>query len=140
MTPTDELPRRPKPLTRDMAEEVAKHFHEAYEKLAPRHDYETREASRTDWSSVPEANRELMIATAYTLLDGGWIMDLDHQETTALVEHLTETGVDIDSADFSPIHDTFKPALVTAFRKLAFWNGRHHGLTNFDMGMEEDPS
>lgn len=138
MTPGDDLARRPKPLTREHAEEVAKFFHESYEKLALKHGYETREESRTDWSQVPGVNRELMIATAYALLDGGWILNLDSNETHAVVEHLLETGVSMDAA-VSPIHDTLKPPLLTAFQKLAFANGRHHGLTNFDMGMEEDP-
>lgn len=139
MTPA-EPPRRPKPITRDMAEEVAKFFHEAYEKLAPDHGYETRQDSRTDWSQVPEANRELMIATAYALLDGGWIMNLNSDETHAVVELLTNLEVTCDGADPAklPLHASYVPALVTGFNKLAFANGRHYGLTNFDMGMEED--
>lgn len=137
---TDEPPRRPKPVTREHAEMVARRFHELYEELAPSHGYETREASRTDWSRVPPANKALMISVAYALLDQGVVIDLDHNECHALVEHLLETGCEIDTSEASPIDDAFKPHLRSAFMKLAFTNGRHYGLTNFDMGIEEDPS
>lgn len=138
MTPADEPPRRPKPITREMAEEVAQRFHEFYEQLAPQHGYETRQESRTDWSSVPEANRELMIATAYALLDTGWVMNLNHNETHAVVDALMDAGLTIDSADAVSVDDHLRPYLLPAFAKLAFANGRHYGLTNFDMGIEED--
>lgn len=141
MTPTDDhLPRRPKPINRQMAERIAENFHATYERLAPQHGYETREASRTDWSSVPENNRELMIATVYSLLDNGLITDLHHDETHAVVEALMEAGVEYDHADAVAVDESLKVPLLAAFRKLAFWNGRHYGLTNFDMGIEEDPS
>jgi hypothetical protein len=50
------------------AEEVARLFHEAYERLAPEHGYRTREASAKSWDEVPEDNRKLMIATAAEVL------------------------------------------------------------------------
>lgn len=53
------------------AEQLARRFHEAYERLAPEHSYSTREASRTEWARVPERNRRLMVAVAQELLDGG---------------------------------------------------------------------
>lgn len=46
------------------AEEIAKAFHEAYERLAPSFSYETRKASAVPWEQVPENNRQLMIAVA----------------------------------------------------------------------------
>jgi hypothetical protein len=46
------------------AEQVARLFHEAYERLAPSHGYETRKASAVPWDDVPEPNRSLMIAVA----------------------------------------------------------------------------
>ena len=55
MTPT------PDPL-RD--EDVARLFHDAYERLAPSFGYETRKASAVPWSDVPEPNRLLMVAVA----------------------------------------------------------------------------
>lgn len=45
-------------------EELARIFHEAYERLAPDFGYKTREASAVPWEEVPEANRNLMIAVA----------------------------------------------------------------------------
>lgn len=43
-------------------EDLARSFHEAYERLAPDHGYSTREESRLPWADVPEPNRSLMIA------------------------------------------------------------------------------
>jgi predicted RNA-binding protein Jag len=50
------------------AEELARFFHETYERLAPEYDYETKPESRTAWEDVPETNRKLMIATAGEVL------------------------------------------------------------------------
>lgn len=50
------------------AEELARFFHDTYERLAPEYDYETREDSRTAWEDVPESNKRLMIATAAEVL------------------------------------------------------------------------
>src|SRR5690606_27510165 len=44
--------------------EVARAFHEAYERLAPSFGYETRPESAVPWEQVPENNRRLMIAVA----------------------------------------------------------------------------
>lgn len=51
------------------AEAVARAFHETYERLAPRHGYETRRDSAVSWSRVPSANKRLMIAVAKDLLE-----------------------------------------------------------------------
>lgn len=50
------------------AEDLARLFHETYERLAPGFGYETREASRTTWELVPEQNKRLMIAVCAELL------------------------------------------------------------------------
>ena len=55
------------------AEAVAYEFHEAYERLAPEHGYETREASAKPWAEVPERNRLLMIAVVRDLAARGVI-------------------------------------------------------------------
>lgn len=52
-----------------LAEEVAKKFHENYEKLAPSYGYTTREATARPWESLPPENKGLMIATAGEVLD-----------------------------------------------------------------------
>jgi hypothetical protein len=55
------------------AEEIARAFHEAYERLAPEHGYETREASAVPWDEVPQQNKALMIAVVSSLQDEGII-------------------------------------------------------------------
>lgn len=47
-----------------MSEQLAKLFHETYERLAPDFGYETRKASAVPWEQVPERNKRLMIAVA----------------------------------------------------------------------------
>jgi hypothetical protein len=50
------------------AEELARLFHETYERLAPEYQYETREDSAVPWDEVPEDNKALMIATCTEVL------------------------------------------------------------------------
>lgn len=50
------------------AGELAKLFHETYERLAPDFGYKTREASAVPWDDVPEQNKNLMIAVAGNIL------------------------------------------------------------------------
>lgn len=44
------------------ADELARQFHEAYERLAPEFGYETRKESAKPWTEVPEQNKQLMRA------------------------------------------------------------------------------
>lgn len=60
-----------RPYVEVRAEDVARAFHEAYERLAPEHGYETRGASSGPWEEVPEDNRRLMVAAARDLLERG---------------------------------------------------------------------
>lgn len=53
------------------AEEVAKAFHEEYEKLAPDFGYKTRKTSAVPWEKVPEQNKNLMIAVVDSLIKRG---------------------------------------------------------------------
>ena len=64
-------------------EEIAKRFHYAYERLAPQYGYETRSESQTAWTHVPQANRELMIATVKSVRSA---IDADLRAT---IEQLT---------------------------------------------------
>lgn len=64
-------------------EDVAKLFHEAYERLAPSHGYKTREASAKPWSDLPEQNRALMTATCREVRRA-----LDEQLLVLLTEQL----------------------------------------------------
>ncbi len=50
------------------SKELARLFHETYEKLAPDFNYKTRKASAKPWLDVPENNRKLMIAVATKIL------------------------------------------------------------------------
>ena len=50
------------------AEQLARLFHETYEELAPKFNYETRKASAKPWADVPENNKRLMIAVAEKIL------------------------------------------------------------------------
>lgn len=50
------------------ADDLARRFHETYERLAPSFGYETRRASAVPWEEVPEQNRALMTAVAAELL------------------------------------------------------------------------
>lgn len=56
-----------------IAEAIAREFHEAYERLAPKHGYSTRKESAVPWQDVPQQNRELMIAVVEDLLREGVI-------------------------------------------------------------------
>jgi hypothetical protein len=49
-------------------EELARFFHETYERLAPEFNYKTREDSAVPWSDVPADNKALMIATCAEVL------------------------------------------------------------------------
>jgi hypothetical protein len=47
---------------------LAQQFHEAYERLAPEFNYETREASAVPWEDVPDKNKRLMVAVAADII------------------------------------------------------------------------
>lgn len=49
-------------------EELARYFHQEYERLAPSFGYKTREASAVPWENVPEDNRRLMEAVAESII------------------------------------------------------------------------
>lgn len=49
-------------------EEIAKLFHETYERLAPNFGYATMTDSRKPWSEVPKQNKSLMIAVVGELV------------------------------------------------------------------------
>lgn len=65
----------PKPIVLPDAETLARTFHEAYERMAPRFGYTTREESAVAWDEVPVRNRDLMRATSSSVLSylEGWI-------------------------------------------------------------------
>jgi hypothetical protein len=129
VTPT-EPPRRPKPITRGQAEEVARAWHTAACAIVG--------TPMPSWAELEERPRDELTSIAYKLLDEGEIVALDHRECHAVTELLANLDVDADQADSAPLDNAFKGDLVGGFRKLAFASGRQYGLTNFDMGIEED--
>lgn len=58
-------------MTSTPAEDLAKRFHDNYERLAPAFGYKTRKSSAVPWAEVPQANKALMIAVCQTILDEG---------------------------------------------------------------------
>lgn len=50
-------------------DDVARLFHEIYERLAPDYGYETRPESAVPWEDVPPANRALMNAVVREVFD-----------------------------------------------------------------------
>lgn len=54
-------------------ENIAREFHDAYERLAPSKGWETQERSRTSFEDLPPENRELMIAVVAELIANGII-------------------------------------------------------------------
>lgn len=96
---------------RTHAEEIAKAFHLAYERLAPLFGYATREASAVPWEEVPNNNRELMIATVLA---------------TGLVtsERLAQEGND----EALRLHNELVKAEGHKERRLQDWNAEVEGL------------
>jgi len=52
-----------------IAHDIAREFHETYERLAPSYGYETRKESAVPWEDVPEQNKSLMVGVVADLLD-----------------------------------------------------------------------
>lgn len=50
------------------AEELARFFHETYERLAPEFGYKTRKATSVPWADVPANNKRLMVAVCERIL------------------------------------------------------------------------
>lgn len=61
------------------AAELARKFHEAYERLAPQFEYETRRESAVPWEDVPEANRNLMVAVAAEIIGSAALAEPEPQ-------------------------------------------------------------
>lgn len=50
-------------------EDIARHFHETYERYAPKYNYTTSPETAVPWQNVPENNKKLMIAVAAHMAD-----------------------------------------------------------------------
>jgi hypothetical protein len=58
-------------------EEIARLFHEIYERLAPEFGYKTREESAVPWEDVPEPNQMLMKSTVAEVIEKANLIPLD---------------------------------------------------------------
>jgi len=81
---------------------VAKAFHEAYERLAPEHQYKTRKESAVAWDNVPFRNKELMIAVATEIIGKFGLATkppaptgIDREKVEVILDKMRE-----DNADF----------------------------------------
>ena len=50
------------------SEEVARKFHEIYERLAPDYGWDTNKETKKSWNDIPESNKQLMIAVSREVL------------------------------------------------------------------------
>lgn len=82
-------------------EELAKAFHDIYERPDPQFGYETREESRVPWEHLPPANKRLMIAVAEIILL--YIQDEKGQGTTALHAEAEPHGDALAFVQGSPV-------------------------------------
>lgn len=55
------------------AQEIARAFHETYERRAPAYGYKTREESAVPWEELHPRNKSLMVSTVHDLLERGVI-------------------------------------------------------------------
>jgi hypothetical protein len=75
-------------------ERLAEMFHETYERLAPEHGYETREASAKPWEQVPEQNRGLMVAVAAEVLNSDRLAaHFEQRKANEQVRRLRRDGI-----------------------------------------------
>ena len=51
------------------SDDLAKFFHDTYERLAPEYSYKTKKETAVDWDKVPENNKNLMKAVAQEVID-----------------------------------------------------------------------
>lgn len=70
----------------------------------------------------------------FEMMDHGDIVPLQHAEVTALCDHLERLAIKV----LMDRDGTVSPELASAVSKLFFAHGRHYGMTNMDMGLEEE--
>jgi predicted RecB family endonuclease len=121
-----ELPALPSPL------ELARQFHEAYERLAPKFGYETRTETRV--LDLKSANGALMVAVCDELLMA--LQDQMRAYATAAVLHATSEGADMTQ-------ETEPPALpepvmegIVNLKAIAI----RYGSARADEAQEDEPA
>ena len=63
----------PQPIDHSQVVEVARAFHDEYEKHAADYGWHTNPSTRVSFDELPESNRLLMVSTVLALLDNGVI-------------------------------------------------------------------
>jgi hypothetical protein len=97
-------------------EALARLFHETYERLAPEHGYETREASAKPWEQVPDNNRALMIAVCRHILEQHAGLARPGRDNPGVLDG--DLAADV-IADFMPRHFSVEAARELAASALA---------------------
>ncbi len=71
-------------------EQLAKLFHETYERLAPHFGYETRQETAIAWEAIPATspNKRLMIAVCRELLASGVGSSILYEINTMMLAHI----------------------------------------------------
>jgi hypothetical protein len=92
-------------------DDLARMFHESYERRAPDFGYETRTDSAVPWEDVPEPNKGLMVAVAGDILDRlvGPDVPFDHANDPAVRSILMDLA-----DDFHEMNDGDDPPFDTA--------------------------
>jgi hypothetical protein len=63
----------PEYINPEQVKHIAQRFHEVYEAKAPEYGWATQAATRTDYEDLPEANRALMEAVVWDLIEDDYI-------------------------------------------------------------------
>lgn len=74
--------------------DVARQFHETYERLAPSFGYETTAASAVSWESVPLMNKRLMIAVVTEVLAS---LLAERDEADRQISRLTQAHIEAEA-------------------------------------------
>lgn len=70
------------------AEDLARRFHETYERLAPEFGYETRKETKVPWEKVPRNNRQLITAVCAEVMFGVLVESIGQLEELRRVVRL----------------------------------------------------
>lgn len=100
-----------------LEEQLAKKFHETYERLAPEYGYRTRKSSAVAWEDVPANNKELMIAVAKEISDTLIQHSIDTAVRKARVEE-AKIGYELTSYNIVNASTSYKKAWRTGANRI----------------------
>jgi len=104
------------------AANLARRFHETYERLAPNFGYETRKESAKPWADVPERNKNLMIAVCAEILSAA---PVSPEAASTPVGYVTEVH-----PDPKPPSCSYCGAEMVPERYKCLSCGQHTGCTD----------